>query len=156
MLEGPSAITIEQAVEQLLTLPDIVRKTNNGKGVPLTYHLIPLEGLFKMFKIKPDVGISYTDIDDVTLKECVRVLERVSEKRQTLSDIHHEMISNAAYIPDTSLQRVDAEIDKLNEQEKYIRAELQRLVKEVRSGTKISVTTISKRSGTKGISNLRV
>ena len=122
------------------SLPKLVKKTNNGKGVPVTYHLMPLQTVVKMCKSQVQMNILYTEIDEGTIKTCTDVLQSVTEKRQQLFDIHSSMHANEDFLSDQSIINIDKALEKLSKQEISCRSKIQDAVRMVRSGSaKMSV-----------------
>ena len=127
-------ITFEGAIELVRSLPKLVKNTNNGKGVPVTYHLMPLQTVVKMCKSQVQMDILYKEIDEGTMKTCTDVLQSVMEKRQQLFDIHRSMHANEDFISDQSILNIDRALEKLSKQEICYRCKIQDAVKKVRSG----------------------
>ena len=125
-------VAFEEVVKFAKSLPSLTKNTNNGKGVPLTYSLMPLRNVAKMFKKKLDQ--QHSDIDEGTVMKCTHVLENISKKRHILYDIHHDMHETEDYVSDQSIQTIDDVFRKFEVEEARFRQGLQEVVKRARSG----------------------
>ena len=65
-------ITFDGAVELVRSLPKLVKNTNNGKGVPVKYHLMSLEAVAKICKFQIQMNSLYKDIDEGTIQNMYR------------------------------------------------------------------------------------
>ncbi|XP_072027712.1 uncharacterized protein [Amphiura filiformis] len=127
-------VTFEGAVELARNLPSLVKGTNNGKGVPLTYMLMPLDAIVKMCRLhQVQIQSQYRAIDEDIIKKCAQVVEGITKKRQTLYDIHRDLHVCADYVAEGSLVRIDDILEKFVVEESGFKARLQKLVKKVRS-----------------------
>ncbi|XP_054753483.2 uncharacterized protein LOC129259205 [Lytechinus pictus] len=127
-------VTYEGAVDIARSLPSLVENTNSGKGVPVTYHLMPLENVRKKCKIQVGIENVYREIDEATIRRATGILEKVKEKRQQVHDIHQDMTHNCEYIPDEALEKIDAVWGEVRNKETRFKFDLQNVVKSIRSG----------------------
>ncbi|XP_041461184.1 uncharacterized protein LOC121412439 [Lytechinus variegatus] len=127
-------VTYEGAVDIARSLPTLVENTNGGKGVPVTYHLMPLENVRKKCKIQVGIENVYREIDEATIRRATGILEKVKEKRQQVHDIHQDMTHNCEYISDETLKKIDAVLGEVRNKEFRFKFDLQNVVKSIRSG----------------------
>ena len=126
--------TFEGAVEFARSLPSIVEDTNYGKGVPLRYHLMPLETIITKCRFKINRDVQYIGINEGTAQQCKDILDKLTESRKTIYDIRHNMRVNDNFIPERSIS-IDDIWEKHMIQESLFRDNLSNLVKGIRSGS---------------------
>ena len=126
-------VTFEDAVEMARTLPDLLKRANQGKGVPLTYHLLPLERVVRMCKLDIKLNTLYSQVNEGTVKKCADVLERFTKNRQILGDIQNDVKAKADFISNRSIEIIEHACRELEKEENEFKNELQRKVKSVRS-----------------------
>ncbi|XP_072022743.1 uncharacterized protein [Amphiura filiformis] len=127
--------TFEGVLELARSLPSLVKSANNGKWVPLTYKLIPLDAIVKMCKLQTKIQAQlYSVIDDDIIMKCTQVVEGITKKRQMLYDIKRDLHLCADYVSERSLNRIDDIWKKFVVEESRFKAMLQNIVKKVRSG----------------------
>ncbi|XP_072024922.1 uncharacterized protein [Amphiura filiformis] len=127
-------VTFEGAMELARNLTSLVKRTNNGKGVPLTYMLKPLDAIVKMCRLQIQVQTHYNAIDDDIIKKCAQIVEGISKKKQTLYDIHIDLHVCGDYVDEECLVIIDDMLGEFDVQESGFKGRLQKLVKNVRSG----------------------
>ena len=126
--------TFEGAVEFTHSLPSLVEDTNQGKGVPLRYHLMPLETIITKCRFKINRDVQYTEIDGGTSRKCEDILKKMTETLQTLYDIRHDVQVCDNFIPDRSVSIDDIWKEQIIH-ESLFRDNLQNVVKSIRSGS---------------------
>ncbi|XP_038059663.1 uncharacterized protein LOC119730719 [Patiria miniata] len=127
-------VTFEGAVELARNLPSLVEGTNEGKGVPLLFMLMPLDVVVEMCKPQIQLQIQYTSINDNIIKRCAQVVEGITKKRQSLYDIQNDLHASGEYVAKGSLDRIDDILNEFIVQESGFKSKLQDSVKKVRSG----------------------
>nr|XP_054753970.1 uncharacterized protein LOC129259735 [Lytechinus pictus] len=127
-------ITFEGAVDLARSLPSLVEKTNDGKGVPVTYYLMPLENVRKKCRVQTAIEMAYKQIDESTVRRSTGILEKVKVKCRKLYDIHHDMHLYNEFISDEALVRIDEAWVEVTNQESRFKKDLQEVLKSVRSG----------------------
>ncbi|XP_038059614.1 uncharacterized protein LOC119730688 [Patiria miniata] len=149
-------VTFEGAVKLARNFPRLVKNTNTGKGVPLLYMLKPLDAVVKMCKLQIQLQKQYTSINDDIIRKCAQAVEGITKKKQSLYDIQKDLHASAEYVPEGSLAGIDDIFKKFIKQESDFQAELQDLVKKVRSGivdvSKIEAFLDKELSGTFSVS----
>lgn len=71
----PIASTLDGVLEVVKHFPSYIQDTNKGKGVPLTYHLMPIGEVRKKMKRENVAGNIVHSINDITMKKCLRLVE---------------------------------------------------------------------------------
>ncbi|KAJ8034997.1 Neoverrucotoxin subunit beta [Holothuria leucospilota] len=127
-------VTFEGAVELAKSLPSLIQGKNNGKGVPLSYMLMPLNAVVKICKLQIQINVEYKAIGDDTITKCSQIVESITKKRQTLYDIQSDLHACSDYVAEEPLSKIDAILDKFIVDECSFKSKLQNLVTKVRSG----------------------
>ena len=127
-------ITFKGALEFAHALPKLVEKVNNGKGVPLKYHLMPLQTVARKCRLQINLDLQSREIYEDTFTKCVQLSEKITKKRQALLVIQHDMHANDNYIPDHAMKSIDNMCSKPTAQESRFKSELPKLIISVRWG----------------------
>ncbi|XP_054761933.2 uncharacterized protein LOC129268409 [Lytechinus pictus] len=127
-------VTYEGVVELMGSLPALLKSTNNCKGVPVTYYLMPLETIRKKCKVKIAKETTYKEVDEGMLRMSKEVMEKLREITRKIYDIHNNMSPNADFISDEALDKIDEVWHEVTMQESRFKSVLKVEVKSVRSG----------------------
>ena len=79
--------SFDAAVKMATSLPSIVKKTNGGKGVPISYTMMSLATLRKMCKMELKAGIMCKKIEEAAIQRCIEMMEDVTKTRQKIADL---------------------------------------------------------------------
>ena len=131
--DGTLPTTFEQAVEQAKKLPATLASYNNGKGVPITFSLMPIESLLKRFKVESSINVVFQSLREDSVQHCVQVMESATDLKQKIYDLKTELNDNKECIPDHILTKVEEMYNKFSVGEKAFREDLQKVLKKARS-----------------------
>lgn len=79
--------SFEAAVKMATSLPSVVKKTNGGKGVPISYTMMSLATLRKMCKMQLKTGVICKKIEEDLVQRCLETMEDVTKTRQKIADL---------------------------------------------------------------------
>ena len=124
--------SFEGALELARSLPKIVKETNDGKGVPLLYMMMPLETVAKMCRLQVTLELHYSSIREDTIKRTAQVMESIIKKRQKLFDMQNDLHALGDYVAESSLSTIDKYMNDITVDESAFKHQLQELVTKVR------------------------
>ena len=131
--QGDLPTSFEGAVEQARKLPATLAGYNKGKGVPITFRLMPIKRLLKRLKVKSSEDIVFQALREDLVEKCVQVVDAATEQKQKLYDLKTELNANKDCIPDEVLTEVNQMYKTLSVGEKGFREDLQKVLKQARS-----------------------
>jgi len=128
--------TLEEAMEMVRNLPQLIRKSNDGKGKPLTYVMFPLSS--PAFDNYPGVNClmnqAHRKIDEGRIVRVIRIFDKLSELTQKAHD-HLDEISNHSHcVTDSELEDTSSILEILEVQEASLSGDLETVLEAVRSG----------------------
>ncbi|XP_072048943.1 uncharacterized protein [Amphiura filiformis] len=126
-------VTFEGAVELARKIPGLVKGTNKGKGVQLTYMLIPLQDIVDMCEHEIQIQTLYRAIDEDIIMKCGQIKERITKKKQQLMIRHRDLHDNEDFVAEESLLRIEEIFQKFELEELKFKARLQKSLMKVRS-----------------------
>jgi len=147
-------VTFQEAVQQAKSLPNLVKETNGGKGVPLKFMFTPLATVKKWFQQDVDwfgwslnifslghkqettPDVIFKSIKEESLKKVVIVAQNFSEARQNLNDLHDSFKKGRSCIPDGEMHAVTRLVTEFSSEEAKFRDNLQDILRGIRSGIK--------------------
>ena len=128
--------TFEGAMTVATKLPSAVKKTNDGKGIPISYTMLSLATVRKMCKMEQRVDVLCKQIQEDAIKRCFQTMEKVSETRQKLNDLVKDLSDNQASVSRTDLNRAQDLQNNFEVSESQFKCKLLEALVEVRSGKK--------------------
>ena len=131
--DGNLPTAFEEAVEQAKKLPTILARYNKGKGVPITFSLMPIESLLKRFKVESSINVVFHSLRENSVQRCVQVVESATRLRQECYDLKTQLNDNKDCIPDDVLTKVEELHNKFSVDETAFREDLQNVLKRARS-----------------------
>ena len=131
--DGNLPTTFDEAVEQAKKLPTILARYNKGKGVPITFSLMPIESLLKRFKVESSITVVFQSLREDSVQRCVQVVESATRLRQECYDLKTQLNDNKDCIPDYVLTKVEELHNKFSVDEAAFREDLQNVLKRARS-----------------------
>ena len=127
--------TFKVALDLTKKLSILLKSKNNGKGIPLTYTMMPLEAVMKMCKLEAQTQVRGMAIGEDIVKKCTHVVEDVRKTKLALCDIQNCLYADSNYVAQKTLDRIDYDLKMLQNDELRFKDRLQALVGKVRSGT---------------------
>jgi len=100
--------TLDGSMEIIRNLPQLIHKSNNGKGKPLTYVMFPLSS--PAFVDYPGVNIltnqAHRRIDEGRIVQVIRIFDELSEFPQKAHDHLVEINNHSHCVTDSELEEV--------------------------------------------------
>ena len=131
--QGDLPTSFEEAVEQARKMPATLAGYNKGKGVPITFRLMPIKRLLKRLKVKSSEDIILQALREYLVEKCVQVVDAATELRQKLYDLKTELDANKVCIPDEVLTEVNQMYKTFSVGEKGFKEDLRKVLKQARS-----------------------
>ena len=141
-LEKEIPTTFEGALAVATSLPKAVMKTNDGKGVPLTYTLLSLNSLRKMCKLEIKMDAISRQIEEHITKKCFQTMQGIRKSRQQVSDLIEDFNESKDAVPSEDFDAANELLNKFEIEEAKFKAELGRALIEARSGHKNGLPAI--------------
>ncbi|CAG7711416.1 unnamed protein product, partial [Allacma fusca] len=132
--EGDLPQTIEGAVELMKKLPVLVQKSNDGKGKPLHYVLLPVDVLKSHFKIHREADTIVKRLNEDAILRVVHLFDDINEAKQQLNDLYTDVTKHDFCVLDSTRKSVEDLKSKADISEANIRSQLSHLLVEIRSG----------------------
>lgn len=130
--ELPSSL--QQAIEFVKQLPKLVKQSNNGKGKPLSYTLLPLSSIIKYFQFEKKLDLFLKQLREESIIRFVQLFEEISLARQQLYDLHQDVQSYLFCLPDETYQQITEIKNNFAIAESNLRGELNQNLVDIRSG----------------------
>ena len=125
--------TLEHAVEILRQIPKLISESNDGKGVPVSYVMIPLKSL----RLQNSRGASnlpaFRDVDEGQIVKIVHLFDHMSELQQKARDLVDELDNHGYCVTRKELSDVRSCKQRLEEQLGRAKTELAKILGEIRS-----------------------
>jgi len=130
---GSLPVTFGEAVSQARNMSFMVNGLNEGKGIPMSFSLMPLKNLLKKCKVESSADIVYKSLGEESAQLCVQAVEDATCLRQKLYDIQTELIENRNCVPDKVLSEVDTMYKNISFGEIEFKEDLQEILVKVLS-----------------------
>jgi len=128
--------TLEEAMEMVRNLPQLIRKSNDGKGKPLTYVMFPLSS--PAFDNYPGVNClmnqAHRKVDEGRIVRVIRIFDKLSELTQKAHDHLDEINNHSHCVTDSELEDASSILEILEVQEASLSGYLETVLEAVRSG----------------------
>jgi hypothetical protein len=132
----PLPTNFEDALALMKKMPEYVRMSNGGKGMPLTYSLIPISVLkdYLKFSFKSENLIQL--IAEESLLRVVHLFEKFSEASQVVHDFYQTTQAHKFCMETNEIENIRKLKAKLELSETKFRSSLALTLKDVRNGEK--------------------
>ncbi|PVH80521.1 hypothetical protein DL98DRAFT_532057 [Cadophora sp. DSE1049] len=118
------------------SMPEAMRKANEGKRVPLLYHLSPVAEVAKA--LNQDVRLHLQrivcELDEDGLSNWFKYFDRLSLCKQKLNDYHDLVSKNEHCLPTKHISRAWSAVSRLSSREKTLKRRFGQTLSAVRSG----------------------
>ena len=119
--------TLDGSMEMIRNLPQLIQKSNNGKGKPLTYVMFPLSS--PAFLDYPGVNILINQvhrrIDEGRIVQVIRIFDKLSELTQKARDQLDEINSHTQCVTESELEEACSILETLEVQEGSLKGDLE-------------------------------
>jgi len=120
--------SLEDALAMLSNLPRLIHSANNGKGVPLSFILMPLSLLTDRTTSVP------VRIEDSLLTKTLALFREVSKTKDAFADFSGFLGGHKNYLQEQEIGKIDEFLAGFQEAEKKLYDDVARAVVAVRSG----------------------
>ena len=128
--------TMDGAMEMMRNLSKLIQKSNDGKGKPIMYVMLPLS--FPEFQNNLGINIAKNRaiprIDEGQILQSILIYDRILERIQKAHDQVEEMAVRRNFVTESELDEAGSIAERLEEQEGSFRSDLQKVVIALRSG----------------------
>jgi len=131
-----SLTTVEGAMEIIRNLPQLIQKSNDGKGKPLTYFMFPLSDpiLRNYLGVSHSINQVHRNVDEARIVEVIRVFDDLSEFTQKAHDHFDTMNHHSQCVTASEREEARSILRRLESQEISLRINLEKELEAVRSG----------------------
>ena len=126
--------TLPQTIEFVKKLPKLVGKSNNGKGKPLSYILLPISSVINYFNHEKQIDLVLKQLKEASILRFVHLFEEISLVRQQIYDFYQDVQLNSSYLSDQQFQAVTKLQNNFAITETNLRSKLAETLVDVRSG----------------------
>ena len=131
--QGDIPVSFEEAVQQAKKLPTYLQSFNGGKGVAVTFNLMPLKSLMKQLKVEASANTVYQALREDSVQQCVQIVDEAASMKQKLYDLKTDLSDNSECIPDDVMNEAKKLYDKFSVEEKKFKEDLRDALVKVRS-----------------------
>lgn len=131
---GTIPTTYKGVCEFVENMPQAMKTANEGKGVPLSYNLMPLAELAKAHKPQIDLQRLVYTIDEDCVASWVEYFEKLALYKQKISDYIDLLSLNKHCVPFEHMEKARKVASNLNKAEKLSKRRFRECLQAVRSG----------------------
>jgi len=121
--------SLDGAMGLMRKLPHLVLNSNQGKGKPLTYILMPVSCVYST-----EEPVMFKGLDEVWTTRVVNVFENISEAREKVKDQIKSVHDHSYCVKPNELEQTRRTEEQLDEQEAEAKTDFARHLKEIRLG----------------------
>ncbi|CAF0811729.1 unnamed protein product [Adineta steineri] len=125
--------TIEGIMSVCEDVPNLIKSTNNGKGIQLIYTLCSLEQIAKIAKVKNNISRLIQDVSLKIINRLGNIFEQMNNQQKKLNDFFHDIKPWTKYIPRQWLDLIETKISNFNDEESELKGEISKLLVAIRS-----------------------
>jgi hypothetical protein len=126
--------TAEEALDAMKHVPTYLKKTNDGKGVPLEFVLISFEDLKTFYSLDIRLNQICQNLDASLIFEVENFIDERSIAKQKLNDFFSELNSFSKNFPKTTLKTVKAVMEDIGKCDLEFHDSLRLALVNMRSG----------------------
>lgn len=126
--------TFEAALELMKQMPNLVATCNDGRGMPLSYKLIPLTLLKDYLKFEMKADLVVKSLQEYSLVRIVQLFEKLDQARQLLNDFEKDATQSRFAVSAENIAKVISLVEGFSIEEAKFRSELGNMLASVRSG----------------------
>ncbi|KAH0558917.1 hypothetical protein GP486_004456 [Trichoglossum hirsutum] len=115
-------------------LPSYIARANGGKGIPLTYTLLPLSALSIFLPVGVHTSPAITEPTAKILQDFVQCFDRICSVKQKINDYYVYVTDHAFCMPPEHMHDVPRCISSLVAAEADFRSNYARILRDVRAG----------------------
>jgi len=125
--------TLEDAQETMKKLPELVKKSNGGKGKPVAYVMLPLSAIASR-KLSQRLK-TFTSVDDARMKKIVRLFDHMTALTQKVYDQVEELRNPKDHVTSRELEEACRLANDIKDHQASVQHEFKQLLMSIRTGT---------------------
>uniref|UniRef100_A0AC34F059 Uncharacterized protein n=1 Tax=Panagrolaimus sp. ES5 TaxID=591445 RepID=A0AC34F059_9BILA len=126
--------TIEEAAAFIKKVPSWVRNSNNGKGIPILYELIPLSSFQSTFTEMEFINRISCNINEDVTSPIFEVFDKMTAAENYLCNVESDFKFFEDFLGDDVLPNIESKKKKLQNMRLKLKCKLRKINIEVRSG----------------------
>ena len=126
--------TFSEAVSFAVSLPEVVKEINEGKGVPVQYYLLPLDIIAKMCKQDLKKAVVLKDIGEDIVQCFSQLIDRVAKIKLMLVTMSDEILQNSNWFTDETHEKSMGHLNKLDILEVSFKERFRNALEKARKG----------------------
>lgn len=126
--------TTAGALQLMRQMPSLVAASNNGKGKPLTFMLVPLKLLEDYLKFAMKADIVIKSLEEASLQRVVKMFEEMTKVQQQLHDFHQDVMDHQFCVKEEDVAKIFSLKEEMAVQETSFRSKLASTLVLARSG----------------------
>ncbi|KAH7143649.1 hypothetical protein EDB81DRAFT_624600, partial [Dactylonectria macrodidyma] len=136
--DGFEPTDLKNAKTFLMNMPKYIASTNNGKGIPLLYTLVPLSTLRHVRGLNVNKDIVPERISLACLIKSINLFDQLQAFQRQMYDYHRRIRAHPAAIPPQHLQNVIIVLETMDASECEFKANFADALKDVRARRAVS------------------
>ncbi|CAF4110175.1 unnamed protein product [Adineta steineri] len=125
--------TIEDVMRVCEDVPNLIKETNNGKGIQLIYTLCSLEQIAKITKIKNNITRLIQDVSSEIINGLENIFEEMNNQQKKLNDFLYDIQPWKKYLPRQWMVLIETKISNFNHEALELKGEISKLLVAIRS-----------------------
>lgn len=118
VMDGAMPMTYEDVCKFIKSMPEAMQKANKGKGVPLSYQIVPIAEVARALKQPVPLERVVRDLDEDCLLSWIDYFDRASAAKQQLNDYYDLVSQHKHCVPAKHITRAKSYAAKARSQEK--------------------------------------
>ena len=135
LLEEKIPQTTDEVVDLLKNMPLMLQNSNNGKGKPISYIMIPISSVKKLITgVDSDINHAVMQLDESIIMLFTELFDEITLKRQHLNDVFNDIDAHKDYVNEKDIEGIKKYRMQFLEAENELRSSLHTTLINVRSG----------------------
>lgn len=128
--------TIDELIAILPTLTNSLQKTNNGKGRPLEYVMLPISELAEVLNLEIVSPRIFRSVEECVTHEIETMFDEIERLRMIIHTMHMSMRRSEEFFLENELDQIESDRSKIARFEREVRTKLGEMLLQVRSNQK--------------------
>jgi hypothetical protein len=120
--------------EFLKSIPSNLKNVNNGKGVPLKFHLIPIQDVARLFNVQKSAELVLNKLNQDQMEDVIRTLEELMQYTQDCTEYEAFVKAHSFCIPKTNHKVATKHLRAANSQQRNFQENIRKALKDIRYG----------------------
>jgi GTP-binding protein EngB required for normal cell division len=117
-------------------IPAFIKTVNDGKGVPMTFHLLPIAEAARMFNVELQHDTLVRRLDRDYLNRSIELLEQLSTKTRNLEEYHTLVEEHSFCVPKKYIRKAEKGLKRAEDEEESFKSKLYEAIVSIRNGDK--------------------